>query len=77
MDGPYLAEQPDTARSWVGSKNQRFHYLTFRYSAAIELIEKGMRDLEIRIERNGTARINGWPTQMLRKIHPLAVGSKK
>lgn len=68
VDGPYQAEQPDTTRSWVGSKNQRFHYLTARYSATIEPIENGMRDLEIRIDRNGTARINGWPTQMLRKI---------
>ena len=68
VDGPYMADQPDTARSWVGSKNQRFHYLTARYGSAIEPIKDSMRDLEIRIGRNGTARINGWPTQMLRKI---------
>lgn len=68
VDGPYKADQPDATRSWVGSKNQQFHYLTARYSAAIEVIENGMRDLEIRIDRNGKARINGWPTQMLRKI---------
>ena len=73
VDGPYRADQPDTTRSWVGSKNQQFHYLTARYSAAIEPIESGMRDLEIRIGHNGTARINGWPTQMLRKIPYSAV----
>lgn len=68
VDGPYMADQPDTFRSWVGSRNQQFHYLTARYSSAIEPIEGSMRDIEIRIGRNGTARINGWPTQMLRKF---------
>ena len=73
VDGPYRADQPDTTRGWVGSQNQRFHYLTTRYSAAIEAIESSMRVLEIRIGRKGTARINGWPTQMLRKIrYPAA-----
>ena len=76
VDGPYKADQPDTTRSWVGSKNQQFHYLTARYSAAIEVIESGMRDLEIRFGRNGTVRINGWPTQMLRKIRYPAAETK-
>ena len=31
VDGPYLREQPDTARRWVGSTNQRIHFLTDRY----------------------------------------------
>src|SRR6266540_776286 len=31
VDGPFLREQPDTTRRWVGSTNQRIHFLTDRY----------------------------------------------
>src|SRR5579872_5840333 len=33
VDGPYLREQPETRRRWIGSANQRIHFLTERYSA--------------------------------------------
>ena len=33
VDGPYQKEIPDTARRWVGSTNQRVHFLTDRYRA--------------------------------------------
>ena len=32
VDGPYVREQPDTERRWIGSTNQRIHFLTDRYS---------------------------------------------
>ncbi len=28
VDGPYDREKPDTARRWIGSTNQRIHFLT-------------------------------------------------
>ena len=31
ITGPYLASEPDRVRPWVGSTNQRFHFLTTRY----------------------------------------------
>jgi anaerobic ribonucleoside-triphosphate reductase activating protein len=31
VDGPYIREQPDTARRWIGSTNQGVHFLTNRY----------------------------------------------
>lgn len=31
VDGPYLEEQPETRRRWVGSTNQRIHFLSDRY----------------------------------------------
>jgi anaerobic ribonucleoside-triphosphate reductase activating protein len=31
VDGPYLREQPDTRRRWIGSTNQRIHFLSGRY----------------------------------------------
>src|SRR5262245_1490382 len=31
VDGPYVRELPDTERRWIGSTNQRIHFLTDRY----------------------------------------------
>lgn len=31
VDGPYVREQPETRRRWIGSANQRVHFLTGRY----------------------------------------------
>ncbi len=33
VDGPYLREQPDTRRRWIGSANQRIHFLSDHYRA--------------------------------------------
>jgi anaerobic ribonucleoside-triphosphate reductase activating protein len=33
VDGPYVREQPETRRRWVGSANQRVHFLSERYRA--------------------------------------------
>jgi len=32
VDGPYDRERPDTQRRWIGSTNQRIHFLTDRLS---------------------------------------------
>src|SRR4051812_747261 len=32
VDGPYDRDNPDTERRWIGSTNQRIHFLTPRYS---------------------------------------------
>jgi anaerobic ribonucleoside-triphosphate reductase activating protein len=31
VDGPYLRDQPETRRRWIGSTNQQIHFLTERY----------------------------------------------
>jgi anaerobic ribonucleoside-triphosphate reductase activating protein len=31
VDGPYIREQPETRRRWIGSTNQQVHFLTERY----------------------------------------------
>lgn len=36
IDGPYQKENPETERNWVGSTNQKFYYITGRYSPEIE-----------------------------------------
>jgi anaerobic ribonucleoside-triphosphate reductase activating protein len=33
VDGPYRADLPETRRRWIGSTNQRVHFLTDRYTA--------------------------------------------
>src|SRR5438045_2810869 len=33
VDGPYVRELPETRRRWIGSSNQRIHFLTERYRA--------------------------------------------
>src|SRR4051794_22565828 len=33
VDGPYLREQPETRRRWIGSANQQIHFLSDRYQA--------------------------------------------
>ena len=55
IDGPYLQAQRDFSRPLVGSANQRFLFLTDRYT---------MRDfspnkIEIRIGKDGTVALNG------------------
>lgn len=66
VDGPYDATQPDTERRWIGSRNQRVHYLSPRHDASIEALPDHGRDLEVRIGAQGQVQLNGWPVRMRR-----------
>ncbi|QEL13997.1 4Fe-4S single cluster domain-containing protein [Limnoglobus roseus] len=59
VDGPYVREQPDTARRWIGSTNQRIHFLTDRYRAD-DPCWRMRNTLEIRVEKTGVT-VNGFP----------------
>jgi len=63
VDGRYEAARPERRRRWVGSENQRFHYLTARYSPEIELPppRAPLREVEVRIAADGRVQANGWP----------------
>ena len=63
VDGRYEASLPETERRWAGSTNQRFHYLSARYSPGIERAGPGEvdRTVEVRLGADGTVAINGWP----------------
>jgi anaerobic ribonucleoside-triphosphate reductase activating protein len=61
VDGPYDSSSPDCRRNWVGSTNQRFHYLTDRYSASIEGSDVPEREVEWRVRDDGQLVVNGWP----------------
>ncbi len=57
IDGGFEKENFDLSRPWVGSLNQRFIYLTDRYSE--NEIKKYKNKVEMRIETNGQLEING------------------
>ena len=63
VDGRYDRTQPEPQRRWVGSANQRFHYLTTRYGPEIETPVDGTpwRSVEVRIGADGRWSANGWP----------------
>jgi anaerobic ribonucleoside-triphosphate reductase activating protein len=60
VDGPYLREQPDTTRRWIGSTNQRIHFLTDRYRPD-DPCWRQPNTLELRV-RNSEVTVNGFPS---------------
>jgi anaerobic ribonucleoside-triphosphate reductase activating protein len=58
VDGPYVRELPDTTRRWIGSTNQRIHFLTERYHQDERWQKRNT--LEIRL-RDGELTVNGFP----------------
>ena len=63
VDGRYEARRPEHERLWVGSRNQRFHYLTGRYGPQIErpAAAEPLRTVEVRLGLDGSWSANGWP----------------
>jgi anaerobic ribonucleoside-triphosphate reductase activating protein len=63
VDGRYEAARPETERRWVGSANQRFHYLSTRYTEAIERPAPGepWRTVELAVGPDGRLSVHGWP----------------
>lgn len=60
IDGPYLSACADHARNWVGSTNQRFHYLTSAYSPEIETDPRYHHIIELRFTHSDVT-VNGCP----------------
>ncbi|AWB87594.1 4Fe-4S single cluster domain-containing protein [Mycetocola zhujimingii] len=62
IDGPYLRDQPDPVRPWLGSTNQGIRALTPAYADDVAAIERdgGLDRLEIRIRPDGRIDVNGW-----------------
>lgn len=66
VDGPYIAEERDTHRPWVGSTNQRFHFLSERYQHLQGKLVDDTDRIEVRIGADGTLTLNGWaPVEQL------------
>lgn len=60
VDGRFDALQLSTSRRWVGSANQRLHFLTDFYRPEDPRFA-GPNTLEIRLS-GGALTVNGWPT---------------
>ena len=60
VDGPYVREQPDNERRWIGSTNQRIHFLTDRYH--YDESWRKSNTLEIRLV-GGELTVNGFPAR--------------
>jgi anaerobic ribonucleoside-triphosphate reductase activating protein len=60
VDGPYDRDQPDTERRWIGSRNQRIHFLTDRYHFDDRWRQRNT--LEIRLA-GGEISVNGFPAK--------------
>ena len=61
VDGPYIREQPETRRRWIGSANQRIHFLTDRYRADDPRWQQ-RNTLEVRL-RGRELTVNGFPAR--------------
>jgi len=59
VDGPYVRERPDTKRRWIGSTNQRIHFLSDRYRPEDPCWQQ-KNTLEIRLDAEGLS-VNGFP----------------
>ena len=59
VDGPFIIDQYDYKRDWVGSVNQKVWYLTDRYDSSVERTDTG-RQTEFLIS-DSDILINGWP----------------
>jgi anaerobic ribonucleoside-triphosphate reductase activating protein len=57
--GPFRRELRDFSRPWVGSSNQRFHFLSARYAPLAAQIAQIPNRLEVRLHPDGRIWING------------------
>ena len=57
IDGAYIEEKRDLSRPWTGSSNQRYLFLTNRYSEEDLRLQKNR--VEIRVSKDGKITING------------------
>lgn len=57
IDGEFAEDNKDFSRPWVGSSNQRYHFLTDRYDEKI--FTKYKNKIEVNVQKNGLIFING------------------
>ena len=59
IDGPYMKNKFDLNHPWVGSSNQRYHFLTERYQHIQSNIHEIKNKIEIRLQDDGEIVVNG------------------
>jgi len=65
VDGPFVMEQYDHERDWIGSANQKVWYFTGRYDKTIETRNLG-HQAEFLISES-KIQINGWPFEIFER----------
>ena len=60
VDGEFEIDVVEQKRNWVGSDNQKFHYITNKYDSSIELMPDTTTN-EWRINDKGQVSANGLP----------------
>lgn len=71
IEGPYIKSKTDFSREWIGSTNQKIHFLTDTYQHLKDKIYKNPNDhkIEIRLSKGGSVNINGMlPKEKLLQI---------
>ena len=59
VDGPFIQAQIDNSRPWLGSRNQKFLFLSARYSE-VDVSSEISDGVEIRVSESGSVSVNGW-----------------
>lgn len=62
-DGPFDRQRPGSTWRWLGSQNQRLHFLTDRYAADDPRL-RGPNTVELRLTREGV-EVVGWAPAVL------------
>ncbi|WP_102026759.1 4Fe-4S single cluster domain-containing protein [Salirhabdus sp. Marseille-P4669] len=69
IDGPYEQDKPEKTRPWIGSTNQRIHFLTERYESIKQELETIPDRLEIYVKSDGKIEANGMvPSETWKRI---------
>ena len=59
IDGPFQREQVQFTRPWVGSSNQRYHFLTDQYAHLASRLNSIPNRIEIRLKPDGRILVSG------------------
>ena len=76
VDGPYIKRYHVTDRRWIGSSNQRVHFLTERYAHLSEELgrgwDRGPNTIELRLS-GGQLTINGFPDESIVELSRASI----
>jgi anaerobic ribonucleoside-triphosphate reductase activating protein len=59
IDGPFQKDNMDMSRPWVGSRNQRYHFLTTRYLHLAGMLDVIPNRIEVRLKPDGSIFVSG------------------
>lgn len=59
IDGSFVKEKIDLSRPWIGSSNQRYHFLTSRYEHLRDQLSTIPNRIEVRLSPDGSISVNG------------------